>query len=56
MVDVIGFTTDEIEELNNKISGADGINKWINDISVKIPTLKRNITTNGKPVVVFQYS
>lgn len=53
LVDVIGFTTDEIEELNNKISGADGISKWIDDICVKIPTLKRNITTNGKPIVAF---
>ena len=53
LVDAIGFSTDKIEELNKKISGANGVSKWINDIGTSIPTLKRKITTNGKPILTF---
>lgn len=53
LVDAIGFSTDKIEELNKKISGANGVSKWINDIGTSIPTLKRKIATNGKPILTF---
>ena len=53
LVDAIGFSTDKIEELNKKISGANGVSKWINDIGTSIPTLKRKITTNSKPILTF---
>lgn len=43
LVDSIDFVTEKIEGLNTKVSGANGVSKWIRDISTTTPTLKRKI-------------
>lgn len=53
IVDTLGIAGDKLQELNQYVSGGNGVSKWIENLNAELPTMQRKIKSVWKEAEPF---